>query len=144
MFTSTELMLLHTAGEEVLKISKPELLEKLVSLIKETAERERRHAEEEQSRKAAVPMTVPNFLSVEPGTLVVRSEHWKKQNYKPDNTQIGIVTKLKLFKDDICGMVAFPDVFWQGESFSNFCGPLNVALHDGTVLPTVVMNANQH
>ncbi len=105
--------------------------------------REQRLEEDERRRREAVPQVVPSWRDVSPGTIVVRSKHWKDNNFKPDNVQIGIVTDMKICEDDICVAVYWPVVHWEGESHSSMNHPLNVACRDGRTLPFVTMNANQ-
>jgi len=143
MFSSTELQLLHVAARDTLITTKPELLEKLICLIRETSDAERKQAEEERQKRAALPKLVPDFSGVRPGTAVVRSEEWKKQQapFGP-GAEFGLVTRVRRFPDVLCGKIAYPMVHWVGGSDAVLCSPDTVALRDGTPLPMVTMNAN--
>lgn len=105
--------------------------------------REEQEAEDAERRAAAVPLQVPDFHSVAPGTLVVRSDHWKRERNDPANKQLGIITDLMIYEDDLCGFIHWPVVHWAGELSSGTNHPLNVALQDGRELPVKTMNSNQ-
>lgn len=106
-------------------------------------ERDQRQAEEEVKRNQAVPIVVPDFSRVMPGTLVTRSPHYLKECFGRNKGQLGIITKVVMYKDDLNGASFWPDVHWVGEYSSTSTHPINVALADGTKLPTVTVNANQ-
>lgn len=111
-----------------------------ITRLKEVAARA---AEEERRRSRAIPIQVPNFHEVRPGTLVVRSEHWKQQKYDKDNCQIGMLTEIKIYKDDLNGFSVWPMVHWEGDLHSSLVHPINVALKSGKELPIVTINDNQ-
>lgn len=115
----------------------------------EMSGREERIAEEEARRSQASPMEAPQWIGVQRGTLVKRSKHYlKQQTYQrpgmpPLAEQVGIVTKVEMYKDDLCGLIGYPEIHWQGESFSATSHPMNACLADGQALKLVTMNANQ-
>lgn len=106
-------------------------------------EREQQEEENERIRREAVPQVVPSWRDVSAGTIVVRSEHWKVNNFKPNSKQVGIITDMKIVEDDLCVAVFYPVIHWEGEMFAATNHPLNAACQDGRILPTVTMNANQ-
>ena len=116
---------------------------KTLKVIEETKQAEINAAEEEARRTAAVPLEVPDFRDVKVGTLVVRSEHWKKERGYKNDIQVGIIVDFTIFEDDLCVAVYWPRIHWEGELMSFANHPLNVALRDGTDLPTITMNENQ-
>lgn len=120
--------------------------ETLSEFRKEVAARdeyEKQVADRERRQREAVPQVVPSWRNVSAGTIVTRSQHWKENNCKPNSTQIGIITDMKILEDDLCVAVFWPIVHWEGESFSSMNHPLNVACQDGRDLPVITMNANQ-
>lgn len=120
-----------------------ELYAKLVVEQAKAQEREQRQAEEDARRSEAIPIEVPDFSKVKPGTLVTRSEHYIKQSLGKNRGQIGIVTKINIYKDDLSVASYWPDVHWEGEYSSAFSHPLNVELANGKQLPKIIMNNNQ-
>jgi hypothetical protein len=122
-----------------------EVLDKLSARIKELKEFEERSKEDERRRSEAVPQVVPNFKEVKVGTVVVRSEHYKKECTwsKKTHDQIGMIVEMQIFEDDLCLASYWPVVHWEGEHSSSINHPLNVACKDGRILPTTTMNANQ-
>lgn len=106
-------------------------------------------AEQEANRARAIPLVVPNWNYAAVGDLVKRSAHFLKENtyqrlnMPPMEEQVGIITQLKQYKDDLCGMVTWPHIHWQGETSSSMCHPLNATLVGRTDLPTITMNSNQ-
>lgn len=120
----------------------PEVYKKFTEFVEAREELDKFEKERDERLAAAVSTQVPDFSGVKVGTLVVRSTHALQQNswLKPD---IGIITNIKIFEDDLAGVAYWPDVHWEGEIMSKLSHPLNVALRDGTVLPMRTMNANQ-
>lgn len=143
----------HLTSDELTKIFAavdPDLidrviLDKLHVRIVELRDAEERNREDERRRSEAVPEVVPDFQDVPVGTMVVRSEHYKKEfSYnKSKFDQVGIIVKMQLFEDDLCGYVYWPIVHWEGESSSSMIHPMNVSCRDGRILPSKTMNANQ-
>ncbi len=134
--------------QEILNAIDPEKLpaETLNDFRREVAareEREKQVEENERRRREAVPQVVPSWRNVSAGTIVTRSQHWRENNFKPNSTQIGIITDMKILEDDLCVAVFWPIVHWEGEAFASMNHPLNVACQDGRDLPLITMNANQ-
>jgi hypothetical protein len=141
--TSDELILIFNAVDKD-KIEKT-VLNKLVARIGELKELEDRNAEDERRRSEAVPQVVPDFQDVPVGTMVVRSESYKREFTfnKKDHDNPGIIVEMKIFDDDLCGYVYWPVVHWEGQAASSMMHPLNVACKDGRLLLNKTMNANQ-
>ncbi len=75
---------------------------------------------------------VIDFRHVPQGTVVVRSEHYKKNHWiKPfwrRRKQLGIIEEIKFFDED--GRIAsWPVVHWEGELFGTLCHPALVDLY---------------
>lgn len=136
---SADLRTIYDASESV----EPAIRAEFLQLIEQREEAEQRIAEDERRRKEAVPEVVNNFRHIKPGTLVVRSPLWKEQRGQPDNQQIGMITELKIFEDDLCMAVFWPEIHWEGEMFSSINHPNNAVLKSGEELPQITMNANQ-
>jgi hypothetical protein len=110
--------------------------------------RDKLQADEEDRRSKAIPVTVPNWATVRTGTLVKRSEHYIRELTYSSETeakatkQLGIVTELCVFADDLCAVITFPCIHWEGESFTSMSHPMNARLASDEDLPTIVMNNN--
>jgi hypothetical protein len=121
------------------------ILDKLYDRFVELREAEERHKEDERRRSEAIPQVVPDFKDVSVGTVVVRSEHFKKEHSynKSRFDQIGMIVEIKIYEDDLCVASYWPVVHWEGEHSSSTNHPLNVSCKDGRILPTRTINSNQ-
>lgn len=121
------------------------ILDKLHVRIVELRDAEERNKEDERRRSEAIPQVVPDFKNVSVGTLVVRSEHFKKEHSynKSKFDQVGIIVEMKIYEDDLCIASYWPVIHWEGEHSSSSNHPLNVACKDGRILPTRTINSNQ-
>ena len=138
---SKELSTIHNAVTE--SSVGAELYAKIEVMAISAKEREDRNKEEKARRSQAIPLEVPNFSAVSPGTLVTRSEHYLKECFNRNKGQIGIITNIKICRDDLSVASYWPEVHWVGEYSSSMCHPLNVSLNSGEKLPTIIMNSNQ-
>jgi hypothetical protein len=48
------------------------------------------------------------------GNLVIRSDHWRREHFAPDDYQLGIVTEVEFFDED-GKVVCYPAIHWEGE-----------------------------
>jgi hypothetical protein len=121
------------------------VLDKLSVRIQELKELEERNREDEKRRSEAIPQVVPDFKDVSVGTVVVRSEYFKKEHSynKSKFDQIGMIVEVKIYEDDLCIASYWPVVHWEGEHSSSTNHPLNVACKDGRILPSRTINSNQ-
>jgi hypothetical protein len=121
-----------------------DLSTKISQLIEEQNAEEKRRIAEEQKQVEAIPLSVPNFKDVKIGTLVARSKHYIKEFCKDkDFFEIGIITELKFFSDDLCGIITYPVIHWQDTSHTTINHPINVELYRQVQPQFIVMNANQ-
>lgn len=120
-----------------------ETVDDFAKFVDNIVNQEKRQAEDEEKRKQAVPEEVPDFQDVQVGTVVVRSQHYLKEKCQKDKGQIGIIVKMEIYQDDLCGVIHWPTIHWEGEHHSSTSHPMNVACKDGRTLPTKTMNANQ-
>ena len=91
------------------------ILDKLHARIVELRGWEERNREDEKRRSEAIPQVVPDFKDVSVGTLVVRSEHFKKEHSynKSKFDQVGIIVEMKIYEDDLCIASYWPVVHWE-------------------------------
>ena len=120
-----------------------DLSTKISQLIEEQNAEEKRRIAEEQKQVEAIPLSVPNFKDVKIGTLVARSKHYIKELFVVRPFEIGIITELKFFSDDLCGIITYPVIHWQDTSHTTINHPINVELYRQVQPQFIVMNANQ-
>lgn len=97
-----------------------------------------RKREEELKRKRTVPEEVNDFSIVNRGTLV--------KDCGPGTfgvTRTGIVVDFTYFKDDLCGVIVWPVIHWEGHQLPSLTHPGRATLHNGQTMRKIVMNANQ-
>lgn len=94
-------------------------------------------SEEELKRTRVVPEEVNNFSVVSCGTLV---KDCGFGTFREPRT--GIVVGLTYFKDDLCGVVCWPEIHWEGQQFPCLTHPARAMLHNGQSIPKIVINGN--
>lgn len=110
----------------------------IISVANYKLEQIQRREEEELKRKRAVPEEVNDFSVVNSGTLV--------KDCGPGTfgaARIGIVVGFTYFKDDLCGVVCWPEIHWEGRRLPCLTHPGRATLYNGERMPKIVMNANQ-
>lgn len=58
------------------------------------------------------------------GNLVIRSDHWRREHFAPDDYQLGIVTEVEFFDED-GKVVSYPAIHWEGEVVARVTHPDN-------------------
>lgn len=116
----------------------PNFLQVIADKIDYKLKQIQRRKEEELKRKRAVPEEVNDFRNVACGTLV---KECGIGLFRP--ARIGIVVGFTYFKDDLCGVVCWPEIHWEGQQLPSLTHPRGATLHNGQDMPKIVMNANQ-
>ena len=92
---------------------------------------------EELERTKVVPEEVNNFSVVGCGTLVKECGFG---TFREPRT--GIVVGLTYFKDDLRGVVCWPEIHWEGQQLPCLTHPARAMLHNGQNMPKIVINGN--
>jgi len=58
------------------------------------------------------------------GNLVIRSDHWRREHFAPDDYQLGIVTAVEFFDED-GKVIGYPAIHWEGEVIARVTHPDN-------------------
>lgn len=58
------------------------------------------------------------------GSLVVRSDHWRREHCQPNDYQLGIVTELH-YENERGNTVCYPVIHWEGTAMAHLTHPNN-------------------
>jgi hypothetical protein len=85
-------------------------------------------------------ISVCDFSKARRGFLVKRSPHWYTLHPKSERVQIGIITELDFYEDEIGHVICYPVVHWEGGLNSASVHPANVIpLRNRDSLPMRIM-----